>query len=526
MSDASPTSTSRRRALLGGATAAVAAGGAAVTAPIAAADGRGGHGRGQGSGHGHQHGTARAATGVPIVSIPRQGGVIATSPDPATMFTALPASTEVAPTVIDVGAPLRGRRIEGFGGALTHSAATLLLQMGTKRRSALLTDLFSPTGAHRLNALRIPLGTSDFTTDADYYTFADWKGPSADPLRHLSIERDEASILPVLREILAINPQLTVLMSPWSAPAWMKTSGSLIGGSLHDDARTRALYAEYLARSVQEYRRRVRHLEVAAISVQNEPLHGEAQYPCMTMTADEQVDVIARTQDALARHHQSTEVYVYDHNWDHPEYPIEVLDGLAAKRRDAWGVGFHAYGGDAASAGDAVQEAHPGARIWLTEQTGTRNLEKSYPENFAECLSWMSTNLFLPSLAHRHRGVILFNLVLDEDGGPGPSTFTNGTGLVQWEADGTKLTPNAELLVMSHFSRFVTPGSQLVETSVDGEGLLCVGARSGGRDVVVVHNNREPRDVSVRRSRSVRGHVLTAKIPAVALATFVLGEGR
>lgn len=442
------------------------------------------------------------------------------------MFTALPTSTSVASTLIEIGSPLRGRRVEGFGPALTHSAATLLRGMRSTRRTELLKDLFSPAGPHRLNALRIPLGTSDFTTDEDYYTFADREGPTGDPLKHFSVERDESSILPVLREILAINPRLTVLMSPWSAPAWMKTTGSLIGGSLRDDHRTRVLYAEYLARSVQEYRRRVRHLEIAAISVQNEPLHGEAQYPCMTMSAEEQVEIIALTQDALARRRQNAEVYVYDHNWDRPDYPIDVLDALAEMRRDAWGVGFHAYGGDAASAGDAVQEAHPGTRIWLTEQSGTRNLGKTYPENFAECLAWMSTQLFLPGLAHRHRGVILFNLVLDEHGGPGPSTFTNGTGLVQWDTDRGVLTPNAELLVMSHFSRFIRPESQMLETSSDGEGLMHIGARSGGQDVVVVHNDGQEREISVRRSGRGHRRTLTATVPAGALATFVVGEGR
>lgn len=447
------------------------------------------------------------------------GAVIATNTDHSQLFESLPLASSASSTVIEVGGPLSNAKVEGFGGALTHSAATLLLKMDAGKRAAILRDVFSPSGTHHLSALRIPIGTSDFTTNNDYYTFADTKGSDSDPLAKFSIQRDEATILPVLREIIAINPAITVLMSPWSAPAWLKTNGKLIGGDLLSDDTSLKTFADYPARAVEAYRAVVPGLNVTVISVQNETRYNGATYPCMKVSVTDQARLVAWTQDALGkRNQQNTGVFVYDHNWDHPEDPNEILRQLEAQGRTAWGVGFHGYAGKADGAGDAVAAQHPGTRLWVTEQSGTQNPDKPFEGDFSDGIWWMSTQLFFPSLNHSHRGVVLFNQVLDQNGGPGPSTFTNGTGLVQWDTGADTITANSELFVMSHFARFIAPTSQRLRTTTSSPDLLHLAAQSDGRESVVVFNNSAPRPITVKAgNRSV-----TATVPGYSIATFVL----
>ena len=434
-------------------------------------------------------------------------------------------TTDAAPdATLEIDTASRRHTLDGFGPALTHSAAWLLLRMPAARRRRLLQEMFSPNGPLRLSVLRIPVGTCDFAPDEGertYYTLADEPGPSADPLAHFDLSRDEGTILPVLREILEVAEELEVVLSPWSAPAWMKTSGSLIGGTLHDDEETRRLWAEYLARAVEAYEAAAPGLHVSALTVQNEPLHDTAAYPCMGMSHEVQASVIAHLLEELDERGLDTRILSYDHNWDRVDYPRQVLDELAGQGVDPQRVGsaFHAYAGSA-DAVEPLHAAHPGSPIWFTEQSGTQDPGKPYEADFADGIWWMSNQLFLPALRHHHQGVILFNLVLDQDGGPGPATFTNGTGLFQIDESTGALTPNSELYVMAHFSRFVPAGSPVL-TSPDAADLPNVAClRPDGSVVVVLHNNAPARTIRVRAGY----RELTVALPGWTLATCVLTE--
>lgn len=461
--------------------------------------------------------------------VDRSGGVVATHGERSIVWERVETASATAAARVDVDTADQRHTLEGFGPALTHSAAWLLLRMPASRRRELLREMFSPTGPLRLTALRIPMGTSDFTPDAaevgraeTYYTFADGEGPHGDPLASFDISRDEDTILPVLREIVSVAGELTVVMSPWTAPAWMKTSDSLIGGQLREDERTRQTWATYLARSVEEYQRSVPGLRVDAVTVQNEPLHETAAYPCMGMTPTVQTDVIRRLLSELDQRGLDTSVLSYDHNWDRVDYPIAVLDELAAGGLDdaaRVGAAFHAYAG-VASAVEPLHEAHPESPIWFTEQSGTQDPAKPYEGDFADGIWWMSNQLFLPALRHHHRGVILFNLVLDQDGGPGPATFTNGTGLFQIDTATGALTPNSELYVMTHLSRFLPARTPVVSSTVSEDLPNIAGLRADGSVVVVLHNNASARAITVRAG----DRELTAELPGWTLATFVLTE--
>src|SRR3954465_2323235 len=158
------------------------------------------------------------------------------------------------------------QRMDGFGASITDSSAHVLYRLDSKHRAAAMRDLFA---TDRLSFLRQPMGASDFVA-GPHYTYDDMPAGETDyGMHHFSIQHDRKQILPLLRTALALNPQLKVIGTPWSAPAWMKTSGSLIGGRLIDTPEVYAAYARYFVKFVKGYQGA--GVPVYAVTVQTEP---------------------------------------------------------------------------------------------------------------------------------------------------------------------------------------------------------------------------------------------------------------
>ena len=147
----------------------------------------------------------------------------------------------------------------------------------------------SPT--NKLSFLRQPIGASDFV-EGPHYTYDDLPAGRTDyRMRRFSIAHDRAEILPLLRQALALNPQIKVIGSPWSPPAWMKTNQSLVGGRLIDTPRIYAAYARYLVKFVKAYERA--GVPIYALTVQNEPQNRKPDaYPGMDMPVAQQAKLI------------------------------------------------------------------------------------------------------------------------------------------------------------------------------------------------------------------------------------------
>src|SRR5215213_5319250 len=151
---------------------------------------------------------------------------------------------------ITVDPSLRYQTMDGIGASITDSSASVLMELDPEARDATMRDLFV---TDRLSFLRQPIGSSDFV-DGPHYTYDDVAPGETDfDLSEFSIAHDEAQILPLVKQALALNPDLKVMGTPWSPPAWMKTNDSLIGGRLIDDPRVYQAYADYLVKFVQGY---------------------------------------------------------------------------------------------------------------------------------------------------------------------------------------------------------------------------------------------------------------------------------
>lgn len=135
-------------------------------------------------------------------------------------------------TTITVDPNQSFQRMDGFGGALTDSSAHVLAQLPRRARDNAMQKLFDPKEGIGVGFVRQPVGSSDFTAAATHYTYDDVPAGQTDfALRHFSIAHDQQQIPPLLRQAKKLNPQLTVMATPWSPPAWMKDNDSLVGGT-------------------------------------------------------------------------------------------------------------------------------------------------------------------------------------------------------------------------------------------------------------------------------------------------------
>ncbi|MDO1529022.1 glycoside hydrolase family 30 beta sandwich domain-containing protein [Fulvimonas sp. R45] len=418
------------------------------------------------------------------------------------------------PTDIVVDTGRTYQTIVGFGAALTDASAWLIRhRLNALQRGALLEELFGPPPGLGLNMLRLTIGASDFSLKP--YTLDDLPAGQVDPeLQHFNITAELPDVVPTVREILAIDPQLHVIASPWSAPAWMKSSGNLIGGTLLEPYEQ--AYAQYLVKYVDAFRGQ--GIPVWALTVQNEPAFLPLTYPGMELPADARARIIGQyLGPALAGRTPRTRILGWDHNWDMPEQPLAVLaDPDAARYVD--GIAWHCYRGDPAAQG-RVHSAFPHKDAYVTECSGgdwesARNGE----------LLWFARDLLLGGLRNWARGVVYWNLALDEQHGPHAGGCDNCKGMVLVDSRTGEVRRNDEYYAFAHYSRFVRPGAVRVWSTATGPDLNNVAFRNADGSVVLVVVNST---TGARRIGVGQGKVFFEyAMPAESVATLVWNPDR
>jgi glucosylceramidase len=410
---------------------------------------------------------------------------------------------------ITVNDAVKYQQIDGFGASLTDSSAWLLWNKltGAQRKEA-LQMLFSPTKGIGLSVLRQPMGASDFALSA--YSYDDLRpGQASDTqLQHFSIDHDRAYIIPLLRDALALNPNLKIMASPWSPPGWMKTSGSMIYGALLPSAY--APFAKYFVRFVQEYE--AAGVPIYAITMQNEPLNIPGDYPGMGMTAREQTEFLANNLGPAFRDaHVKTKILVFDHNWDLIEYPVQVLSDAKAAAFAA-GTATHCYGGNV-TAQNELHERFPDKDIWLTEcsggdwQTGK--------------LLQQQVRLVIGATRNWAKSVVLWNLALDQNHEPflGGCTTCRGVITVNHASQPAQIVPTVDYTALAHASKFVALGAYRVESnSFDQGSLEDVAFRNPDGSLVLLVLNGTGGNLTFNIAWA--GKYASYKLPGGAVATF------
>ncbi|MEO0530875.1 MAG: glycoside hydrolase family 30 beta sandwich domain-containing protein, partial [Planctomycetota bacterium] len=412
-------------------------------------------------------------------------------------------------TVISVNASQRFQTIEGYGAAMTNSSAWLIQnKLNAAQRDRMMQDLFAGEDGIGLNYLRLAIGASDFTADG-FYTYNDLPFGQTDPNQtNFSIDPDRAPILPSLDQVRGVNPDLLLMASPWSAPGWMKTSGSVIGGSLAPQFE--ASYSTYLRKFVEAYAAEGHPID--ALTLQNEPLHEPNNYPGMTMSVQQQIDLVKNhVGPDFAAAGLDTKLLAYDHNWDEPQYPIDVLNDPDARQYLA-GSAFHGYAGDV-SAQSIVRNAHPDKGIYFTEITGG-----DFAPNFEDNLVFNARNLLIGNARNWGKTTLLWNLALDENNGPHLGGCTTCRGVVTIDSNTGDITHNEEFYSLGHASQFVRPGAVRIGSTSIGNLVETVAFENpdGSRAMIALNPTQSTQAI---RAFDGQKH-FRYEIPARSVATF------
>jgi len=375
--------------------------------------------------------------------------------------------------------------IEGFGFTLTGGSAYLLAGLAAADRADLLQELFGVTEESiGLNCLRLSIGASDLGPRS--FSYCDLPPGAADPdLARFDLAAGDPDVVPVLQQILRINPTVKIIASPWSAPPWMKSNGSFIAGNLKPEYYS--AYARYFVKYVQAMR--AHGIHVSAVTPQNEP-HNPKNEPSMIMTAAEQAAFIkGYLGPELRKGAPETEILCWDHNCDEPDYPLAVL-GDAGARAYIGGVAWHLYMGSAETMSE-VRARHPAQKVYFTEQWISAN------DDFMGALRWHTKNILIGALRNWSRTALEWNLASD----PECALHTPGgaVGSLGGVTIGPTIKRNAGYYLMAHAARFIRPGSVRVHSSeVDRlPNVACLTPES--RMVMLVMNDADgPRRFRVR----------------------------
>ena len=366
--------------------------------------------------------------------------------------------------------------IDGFGNCLTGGSATSLHRMDAGTRSAILKELFATDGNNiGISYLRVSIGASDLSDRV--FSYDDLAEGETDPmLDKFSLDAEKADLIPILKEILAINPKIKILGSPWSAPTWMKTNNNAKGGSLK--AEYFDAYSRYFVKYIQGMKRE--GINIDAITIQNEPLH-PGNTPSMYMTAGDQALFIKQSLGpAFKAANITTKIIVYDHNADRPDYPLTIFkDPEAAKYVD--GSAFHLYGGTI-DALTPVHNAHPDKNLYFTEQW------VGAPGNLKEDLAWHVRTLIIGGTRNWCRTVLEWNLAADPGNNPHtPGGCTECLGTIT--INGDIITRNPAYYILAHAAKFVRPGSVRIGSNTSEMLPNVAFITPDGKKVLIVQNN-------------------------------------
>jgi len=430
--------------------------------------------------------------------------------------------------VITVDDAQRFQEIDGFGASLTDSAAWLFAKkLSPAQADAAFKMLFARKGGIAINVLRQPVGSSDLAVT--FYSFDDLcqqttracttpTGVSDPKLEHFSLAHDQEYILPELKKALSINPAIHVMLTPWSPPGWMKTTGSMLGSNpeTKEDSKLKPefydAFAAYLVKTIQGYQEA--GIPVWALSVQNEPLYAPPTYSGTKMEAAEQAAFLGQAlAPALAAAHLTLKVMAYDHNWDRPDYPETVLRDPKAGALVA-GTAWHHYGGDP-SVMTKNHEEFPQKDQWVTESSGgtwqTGNvLAEEAGELIAATRNWA-------------KSYVLWALATDQNHGPYVGGCDTCRGLVTIDLTNPahpNVKPELDYYVLGQASKFLLPGAtRIASDEPAGTGIKDVAFRNANGRLVLYLLNAGASAQEIRINS--HGKTVVTLIPAGAVTTFV-----
>ncbi|HWE89789.1 MAG TPA: RICIN domain-containing protein [Pseudonocardiaceae bacterium] len=407
----------------------------------------------------------------------------------------------------------------GFGASFTDSSGYLLQNLKAANPTAygtLTNQMYGTTSGLGLQMWRVPMGSSDFTAASAFWTDDDTQGPSTDPTQYFGLTtNDTQHVIPSIKDALAINRNLRIVASPWSAPAWMKNTDSLIcnvnktNGVLlgqYDQA-----WADYFVKWIQAYQ--AAGVPIWGITPQNEPGYCPTSYPGMEWTESGEASwVHSYLKPTLAAAGLNPVVLGYDHNWDNPSFPEGLLSGSTAG--DYGGTAWHCYNND--SDPTVMTQAHdlyPGYDNYETECASDTSPTNIIPLSTAE-VALLSVQNWAP-------GVTYWNPVLDPNNGPhlgGCTTCVPTVAIIPDNGSGYTLANN--FYNLGQIAEFVPVGSTHIASTVNAHGIVTAAVKRPDGQETLVATNRNSGSTSFEVTWNGQGS-FSYTLPSRATVTFM-----
>ena len=396
--------------------------------------------------------------------------------------------------------------VDGFGFTLTGGSAEVINQLTAVKKQELLQELFgSGENSISISYLRLSIGASDL--NAAPFSYNDMPSGQTDlNLTNFSLAPDMANLIPVLKSILAINPNIKIMATPWSPPVWMKDNDSFIGGSLQP--KYYGVYAQYFVKYIQKMK--AEGITIDAICPQNEPLH-PGNNPSLLMTATQQAEFIKNSLGpAFQTANINTKIIIYDHNCDRPDYPIAVLSDAAANPFID-GSAFHLYGGDI-SALSTVHNTFPNKNVYFTEQW------TSSQGDFGGDLKWHLKNVVIGSMRNWSKIALEWNLANNASFGPHtPGGCTQCKGALTVNSS-ESFVRNVAYYIIAHASKFVPAGSTRIGSNIQGNLNSVAFKTPSGKITVLVVNDGNTNEVF---NIKFNGRWFTTSLQSGSVGTYV-----
>ena len=431
---------------------------------------------------------------------------------------------------VAVNDSLSYQTMSGFGAAFTDSSTYLMNQLkgfSSSAYSTLMNQLFSTSSGIGLSFWRLPMTSTDFNSTNTTWTDDDTAGPSNAPDQYFGLSPDDTNfIIPTIQDALAINPNIQIVASPWSAPAWMKSNGSMFGSTngtngtlLSSDYQA---WADYFRDWIQAYQGQ--GVPIFAVTPQNEPQYAPAAYPGMYWDngTDEGNWVNNYLAPTLSAAGLSQQILGWDHNWDVPNFPENMLSTASSNLS---GLAWHCYdsGSDTADPTRMTQlhNIDPSKSTYETECSST-----SAPDNI---IGYSTAAMALLSVQNWAKSVVMWNAALDANSGPHLSgACTNCAPLVtitptldgNGNVTADSVTLDNNYYQLGQLSEFVPVGATHINSTVNAHGIVTAAFKNPNGQEVLVATNTNSSSTTFETTWNGQGS-FSYTLPSGATATFV-----
>ena len=367
---------------------------------------------------------------------------------------------------IDLDAAKPSHDYMGIGVSMTDAACWLLSQIDPEKRHSFLKDVFTRRGLN-MSIIRLNCGASDYATEL--YNYNDTKGDVE--MKNFSVARDEAYMIPIIKQIYDYCPDVFVFSSVWSVPGWMKSNGHMCGGSLLDEHMPS--FANYWVAYLKEYAKR--GIKIDAVTVQNEPLtnqHGGC--PATLISTKQEIALAGKYMpQAFKKAGLDTKTWILDHNYD--AYVNEMLaDKSVLRNADA--VAWHPYKGKPEMIQE-VKKLHPNTKMHLTERGPSFAMKGVQDEK------WWADYIF-GALNNGCSSFSSWNLVLDPDGQPNVGRHPCA-GFYTLDLATEKFTESPQARLFKHFSPYVERGAKILSIDQPDPNMIAIAFQNPNGNYVV-----------------------------------------